>query len=250
MYRKEEIVYVDSPILYLRFGLTNDNVSVWLYNTSLSEDVYSLDRVHTLSISLFNNQFAIDDDKNALFFSPSIVGNYVRIAYYSEGDQNPFYASSNLHQFITKVLAWSGNRIIDGLYIHWTGCSNDISSKTIQAGSVIYNNQLYIYPGGTFDIKLHAPPTIRGTYRAYYLFVNEELLSDKLNRQTKIMSDIGILRSTVTHSSIDAAKLDVMSLYDSLYESEPLKVCFAFVLLTEENTYELWVEYPNDHRAL
>lgn len=250
MYKKEEIVIISSPVTYLRYTLTNNiNVKVYQYDNILQKDVLELQKVFSLSISLFNTQYAVDVDKSCIYIAPSLIGKHIRIEYYSEGAQNPFYASSNLHKFITQVLKWTSNRISEGLYLHWQKC-DPAYMRIINEGSVIYENRFIVYPGGVFDIRQQSPPTIKGTYKAYKIFINLEIIQSFMDKQTQMLSKIGILSSSVAHPSIDKAKLDVMTRYTTLYESEALVICYVYIMLREDYGYELYVEYPPEYRTL
>jgi hypothetical protein len=249
MYRKEEIVLVGSPIIYARYVLAHDNVTFFSYDYSLNQDILPMERVNTLSMSLFNNQFSVDEDKSAFFIAPSIVGTWVRMIYYTEGDQNPFYASSNLHKFITQVLKWTSSRISEGIYLYWEPC-DPVHKKLINEGSFVYENQFYVYHGGVFDIKMQAPPTLRNTYKCYYLFINQEILDSYLDRQSRMLSEIGILPSSTSHLTLDAAKLDVLTRYTNMYDSEPLEVAFVHIQLNDQLSYNVWIEYPTTSRTL
>jgi|GEM_PF-4203435 len=249
MYRKEDVILVTSPIQYLHYIITSDNVKVWEYDTTQNQELYELERVYTLSTSLFSNQFAIDVDRNGVYLSPTMNGKYIKVVYYSDGQINPFYASSNLHKFITNVLKWTGHRIVDGCFLHWTdgGC---VTSHRIKEGSFVYSNQYYIYAGEDLDIRNLAPPTIVGRFRGYYFFINDEIISNNLNHQTRTLTKMGYLHSSAMHDETGRAKLDVLALYDNLYSSEPLNVAFMYVYLTQSLDYEIWIEYPTEHRTL
>ncbi len=249
MYRKEEIVLISSPVTYLRYVLVNDNVDIWLYDYSLKTDLLKMERVNTLATSLFNTQYSVDEDKSSVYVAPSIIGKYVRMSYYTEGTQNPFYASSNLHKFITQVLNWTSNRISEGMYLYWDACDPDYMKK-INEGSFVYENLFYVYNGGVFDIRHHAPPTSRQRFKAYYLFINQEIIESYVDRQTQMLTQIGILSSTTSHDALDAAKLDVMARYTATYESTPLEVAFIYIQLMDSLQYNIWIEYPISTRTL
>lgn len=249
MYKKEEILLVDNPIIYLRYIIATSIIQVFLYDYSKHEDIQEMERISTLSISLFNNQYAIDLDKSSIYNAPSILGKYIRIIYYSEGEQNPFHASSNLHAFITQVLRWTSNRISEGIYLtrQVSDCDN---TRSIAPGSFVYENKFGVYPGEIFDIRLHAPPTVANKFKAYYLFINQEHIDGFLNRQDQMLTKIGVITSSTIHDAIDTAKLDVLTLYLSLYNSTPLEVALMYIKLTDTFAYDIWVEYPPTSRTL
>lgn len=249
MLKKEEVVLVSSPVTYLRYTLAHDNVTAFEHSYTLHEDIVEMERIHSLSISLFNSQFAVDTDLSAAFVAPSLVGKYVRFVYYTEGELNPFYASSNLHKFIEQVLKWTSNRIAEGLYLHWKAC-DPAYMRIINEGSFVYENRFIVYPGGKFDIRQHAPPTVKGTYKAYHMFVNQEIIDGYLDRQSQLLRQIGILSSSTQHSSIDAAKLDVMTKYTSMYKSSALTVCYVYIRLNQDFSYDIRIEYPTASRTL
>jgi hypothetical protein len=249
MFRKEEVVLVGSPIVYMRYIMAHDNVQMFLYNYSLKEDILEMERVNTLSSSLFNNQFAVDEDTSSTFVAPSTIGQWIRVVYYSEGKQNPFYASSNLHKFIEQVLRWTANRISEGIYLYWAPCDPPWK-RIINEGSFVYENQFYVYNGGLFDIRQHAPPTTKRRFKAYYLFINQEIISSYLDGQSQILSQIGILPSSTSHDTVDSAKLDVLTRYQNMYESEPLEVALIYIQLSDSLEYNVWIEYPPATRTL
>lgn len=249
MYRKEEIILVDSPVIYLRYILATSNVQAFLYDYTKHEDIQELQRVATLTISLFNTQFAVDEDKSSIYNAPAIVGQYVRIVYYSEGESNPFYASSNLHAFITQVLRWTANRVSEGIYLTTKEC-DCAHLRSIQPGSFVYENRFCVYPGDVFDIRLQSPPTIINKFKAYYLFINQEIVDTYLNQQEQILTKLGSITSSTMHDTTGAAKLDVLSLYDNMYETTPIEIAFVYIKLTETMSYDLWVEYPQKSRTL
>ena len=249
MYRKEEIILVDSPVMYLRYIIATNNIHAFLYDYSLQKDLQELERVATLTISLFNSQYAVDIDKSSFYNAPSIIGKYVRIVYYSEGEQNPFHAASNLHAFITQVLRWTSNRISEGIYL--TRQENECSNmRSIAPGSFVYENRFCIYPGEAFDIRMHSPPTVKDRFKAYYLFINQEHLDGFLSKQDQILTTIGVITSSTMHEEIGTAKLDVLALYQSMYNSTPIEVAFIYIKLTDTFAYDIWVEYPPKSRTL
>ena len=250
MKKKEELILISSPVTYLRYTLANANtVEAFQYDYTIQQDVLKLEKIYSISISLFNTQYSIDVDKSCLYIAPSLIGKYIRVVYYTEGEQNPFFASSNLHKFINQVLKWTANRIAEGLYLHWKKC-DPAYMRIINEGSLVYDNRFIVYPGGVFDIRQNAPPTIKGTFKAYQLFVNLEIIQSFLDRQTQMLSKPGILSSSVAHSSIDAAKLDVMNRYKTLYNSDAIVICYVYIMLRDDYGYELYIEYPPEYRTL
>jgi len=249
MYTKEEIVLIDSPVVYLRYILATNVVKAYIYDFSLKQDLQEMERVATLTISLFNSQFAVDEDKAAIYNAPSIVGKYVRFVYYSEGEQNPFYAASNLHVFINQVLKWTANRVSEGIYLTQQDCECTHLRK-IEPGSFVYENQFCVFPGESFDIRVQSPPTVKDKYKAYYLFINQEIISSFLNKQEQLLTKLGILTSSEMHDNIGSAKLDVLALYETTYNSSPIEIAFVYIRLNESFLYDLWVEYPIKSRTL
>jgi hypothetical protein len=250
MYRKEEIVLISSSVTYLKFVMCNDNVSIFTYDQTLRRDILQLSRVNTLSVTLFNDQFSVDDDHSAVFVSPTVVGQYARIVYYSEGLQNPYYASSNLYQFIEQVLRWTSNRIVDGLFLYWDDSLNDINEKLIRPGSFVYDGQFYAYKGGTFNIREQAPPMIRQTFKSYLLVINQEILESYLDVQGRMLTRVGVVSSATAHETSTESKADVDSVCENRYESQPLRVAYVHAYLTTSLTYETWIQYDNSFRSL
>ena len=249
MYKKEEIVLVSSPVIYLRYILAVSRVQAFLYDITTHADIQEMERVATLTISLFNNQFAIDEDKAAVFNAPSIIGKYVRFVYYSEGEENPFYASSNLHSFITQVLRWTSNRVSEGIYLTTKEC-DCAYLRNIEPGSFVYENRFCVYPGEIFDIRLKSPPTIKNQFKAYYLFINQEIVETFLDQQEQILTKLGCITSSTMHDDTGAAKLDVLALYQAMYNSTPVQIAFVYIKLTESFSYDIWIEYPSSSRTL
>jgi hypothetical protein len=250
MYRKEEIVLISSSVTYLRFVLANTNVTVFTYDQILRTDILPLARINTLSVSLFNNQYAIDEDHSAIFISPSIIGQYVRIIYYTNGTQNPFYASSNLHNFINQVLRWTSNRIVDGLFLYWDDAASDINEKNIRPGSFVYETQFYTYQGGTFNVRDYSPPMVMQTYKSYLLVINSDIISSYLDVQGRMLTRIGVVTSTTAHETATESKADVDSTAASRYDSQLLKVAYVHAYLTDQRKIEEWVDYPAEYRTL
>ena len=249
VYVKEEKVLIDSPVTYLKFILADDVVSIFEYDYTTQTDVQELERVYTLTISLFNNQFSVDIDKGAVYIAPSIIGKYVRIVYHSEGELNPFYASSNLHEFITQVLRWTSNRVAEGIYLTYHNC-DERYVRVIEPGSFVYEGQFGVFPGNIFDIRQHAPPTVKGQYKAYYMYINSSTIADYSNPQDQVLANISIIASSTMHDAIDSAKLDVQALYAEQNDSTAIEICYVYVLLLDSFEYDIWVEYPPESRTL
>jgi len=249
MYTKTEIVLISSPVTYLKYILASSIVKASLYDNALHQVIQSLERISTLTVSLFNTQFAIDEDKCAVYVAPSIIGQYVQFVYYSEGAENPFYASSNLNAFITQVLKWTSNRISEGIYLTGSECNCDYL-RTIQPGSFVYEDQFYVYHGESFDIRIQSPPTIVNQFKAYYLFINQEIIETYLNNQEKILNRLGVITSSAMHDDNGSAKLDVLALYDNMYNSTPLQVAFVYIMLSDAMSYDVWIDYPSGSRTL
>ena len=251
MYIKEEILLIEEPIAYLRYYAVHGTlIQIYLYDNIKKEDVYQLTRVYSLHSSLFDDQFAFDEDKSLLYFSPTSISTYIRVVYYTEGKQSSFYIGGNLDQFLTKMLAWSESRIIDGLFVYWLAHEEGNPIKHIKAGSFVYQGSFYAYPGGTFDIREQAPPTIKETFRSYLLFINQEWLSNYVYQQNKMLNQIGIIHSTATDHDMQVTLNDVNAAYDNLYESAALKIAYIHIYLMSSFDYEVWVDYPKDGRSI
>lgn len=251
MYRKEEIFIVTAPVHFLKYGVVADaNITIFTYNYSNQQDLTQLERVYTLSVSLFSNQFSLEDDRSAIYLSPSLIGSYIRVAYYSDGGQNPYYASSNLANFIEQVLRWTSNRIVDGLFLYSDCCGTDINKLKIQPGSFVYDGQYYTYKGGEFALREHAPPMIKLTYKSYLLYISQEILQSFLDKQMRLLNRVGIINSATAHESITDAKADVDAVFLNYNDSQPLSIAYIHAMLTDELTYLTWIEYPTNCRTL
>ena len=252
MYRKLQIETVDSAIIYLKYvvDITSD-ITVQVVNPANMQLEYELERVNTISTALKPNQFVVDGDTNSIILNYALEGKKIVIIYYTDGKINPFYASSNLHTFIAKVIKWTSNRIVDGLYIYWDyeDC-NDSPIKKIKEGSFVYNGLYHIYRGGVFDIRDWAPPTVVNMVRGYKFFINDEIIQSYLDNPTNMLTKLGILSSDEMYQQFDAAKLDVMNKYRRIYNSDPLTICYGYCVLNQNGGYDFWFEYPSEMRTL
>jgi hypothetical protein len=122
--------------------------------------------------------------------------------------------------------------------------------RTIQPGSFVYENRFCVFPGDVFDIRIQAPPTIKDKFKAYYLFINQEIVDSFLDKQISTLSKLGILTSSTIHDDAGSAKLDVSALYATAYNSTPVEVCFIYIKLTDTFAYDIWIEYPPKSRTL
>lgn len=251
MYRKLQIDTVQSSIIYLKYVVDmGSTVTVQLVDPITKQALYNLERVNSVTAAIRTDQFVVDEDINAIVINLANRGKTVLITYYTDGTQNPFYASSNLHTFISKVLKWTDNRLVDGLYLYWDDCDRSNPVKKIKEGSFVYDGSFYVYQGGIFDIRDYAPPTVIGYYRGYRIFINQEIIQSYLNTPASMLTQVGIITSSATHTAMDSAKLDVMTLYDSMYNSEPLDIAFVYIRLNDSREYDIWVEYPKEQRTL
>lgn len=251
MYLKEEIVFVDKPIIYLRYCMVAGTlIDVYLYDNVKKENIYRLDRIYSLHNSILESQFSIDEDKSMIYLAFSSSGIYIRVLYYTEGKDNVYYIGGNMDRFLVRMLQWSETRVVDGLFVYWTPEEEGQPIKHIKAGSFIYQGELYVYPGGVFDIRQQAPPTIKETFRSYLLFVNGEWLSNNVYRQSKVLNRIGIIHSDCTDNDVWVTLQDVNAKYDRLYNSEPLNIAHIHVYLMSNLDYEVWVEYPREARVI
>ena len=250
MYIQQEIVTASSIIIYLKYILATDAVTISTYNYTTQTDVTSLTRVNTLSATLFDGQFSVDDDKSAIYICATAIGSYLHITYYTNGIQNPYYASSNLNQFINQVLRWTSNRIVDGIFLLNTPGANDPNQKTIQPGSFVYNGQYYAYQGGIFNVRDYAPPMIKQTYKGYLLCICNEIIESWLDVQSQFLNRVGVVISSTSHSDMLSAKTDVDSVAATQYSSTIIEVAYVYAYLTKSLVYESWISYPNDFRSL
>ena len=256
MYRKFQIETIESSYIFLRYVVDpTATVTVQLINPATGLTEYTLSRT-SMSTALKPDQFAVDDEMSAVIVSLALRGKTALIFYYTDGTRNPYYAASNLHQFITKVLSWTENRIVDGLFLYWESCeSADDTGEVppvlkIKEGSFVYDGTYYTYSGELWDIRKYAPPTVKGHYRAYRLFINREVLDSRLNKQYSALTQIGVIHSKLTYEDIGQAKLDVDSVYEELYSSEPIDIAYMYVLLTDNRKFNVWIRYPKEARTL
>lgn len=253
MYRKTQIELIESSIIYLKYIVEMGyQIDVQIVNPDTLEWEYSLERVNSVTAALRTDQFSVDDDAGAIVLNMALMGKKAIIIYYTEGKINPFYASSNLHTFIAKVLKWSENRIIDGCYIHWDyiSCGDDSPQKKIKEGSFVYDGRYYVYKGGYFDIRNYAPPTVIDNYRAYKFFINAEIISSYVDNRQSLLQQIGIIHSDSIYPTINEAKADLMGVYKNQYNSISLDICNMFIKLNSAREYDIWISYPSENRTL
>lgn len=250
MEKKEEIIKVTSPVEYLKFLLdSNLKVEIFFYDPIKKEEIDSLIRIETLSVSLFQNQFSVDTNKSCLFFSSETIGKYVKIKYYSEGQLNPFYTASNLHVFIEKVLKWTSNRIIDGLFFY-SYLTDDNKLLRFKEGSFTYNNNFYVFGGDTFRLSDNAPPTTIGEIKGYLFFFNKEIVESFTEKATSQIFKTGMLISSSGLKKMEEVTLDLKKKYGSKYSSQILEIAKIYVSLNSERKYNIWTHYDRDSRSL
>jgi hypothetical protein len=251
MYRKDKIRYISDSVVFLRYIVSPDaDVHVYLYDNVNKRDLYQLSRTYTLSISLFVDQFSLDEDKSMIYLSPDIIGQHIRVEYYTEGMENPFFYGSSLNRFVSNMLRWMDTRIIDGLYVYWRDYEEGYPIKRIRSGSFVYDGTFYTFPGGNFDIRRNAPPSIKGRFRSYLLFINDEILKSYVFYQNMMLNKVGVIHSSSVNSDMSITKEDVDSVYSSRYYSSPLKIAYIHVYLTDTMDYEIWIEYPSESRSM
>jgi len=252
VFTKEEIVQLKSPTYYLIYqSIVGSDIDVFLYDTVKEENIYKFEQTYSLHNSIVSNQFGMDYTKSMLYFSLNYLKNaYVRIVYKSEGSKNQFYQGGNLSKIADSMTEWSINRIIDGMFIYWSANEEGGTRKRIQPGSFVYNGKFYVYPGGIFDIRMESPPTIKNTFKSYLFFINSEWISGYVYSQNKMLNRIGIIHSNVSHSDMEVTLNNVNSKYDTLYETQPLKVAYVHLYLMDSMDYEIWIEYPKESRGI
>jgi len=252
MYRKLQIVEITSSIIFLKYVVDLGSIiTVSEVDPITHELIYNYERVNTVTAAMRTDQFTVDEDLSAVVVSLANKGKTIAITYYTDGTQNPYYASSNLNLFIEKVLSWTDNRICDGLYVYWNQYRpEDEYVKHIKPGSFIYDGNFYVYGGEDFNIRDYAPPTRIGYCRCYKMFINNEILESYVDMQVKLLTRIGIITSSDMYAKFDEAKLDTMGTYDNMYQSQPLDICYMYVVLNEERDYDIWIEYPQGARTL
>jgi len=250
MERVSQVIKVDAPVVYLRYALALDTmVSAWVYDVTTQADLYPLERVPMLNMTLVGNQFAVDDERSAIFLPAELVGSYIRVQYYTEGQINPFYVTSDLYTFVSKVIKWTSNRIVDGFFFYREQCDEESSLYRLAPGSFVYEGRFYAFAGQLFRIGDYAPPTLVGQVRAYVFYIDQDVLDSHLDRQLKLLMEVGILRSAV-YESFDEAKLDVMSQLEDVSDVHKIVVAYAYVTMNESRSYDMWIEYVDDDRTL
>ena len=248
MYRKNEILYLSSFSQFAQFTIDSLDVHAWLYDNIRRKETYELQYVATPSTLLFDNQFSVDFDKNQFFFAQNLLKNYIKVQYYSYGDMNPFYATSNISLFIEKVLARAHNNITSGIYLYQTEYDPEYIWR-IENGSFTYNGEFFVYKGQTLNFKELAPPTLENYCRCYSFFINEEIVESYTNNQINTLTKLGMIKSEM-YQDLGKAKLDTKIQYDNLYKTEPLIVAYVYLLIDQKTkNYEFWIEYVPNNRS-
>jgi hypothetical protein len=249
MYLTRETVLLNSPsYICLQTIEPYAEISVYGWDNVENKILFKYEQVSGLYNSLYINQFSVDVEKGIFYFNPSNINTYVRIEYYTSGDQNPFHISSNLMSYVTRIIQWSNSRIVDGLYFY-KGEFDSQEVFRLKGGSILYNGSLYVCKDLIMDFKDLASPTINNVFRCYYFFINEEILSNYLDEQTLILNSVGEIHSQMLYDTMRDAKNDVDKLYNDKYFSDPLGIAYVYLRITGRN-YNFWINYVNDSRVL
>lgn len=249
MYQQIEIVTLDSSIYYSKKVIENGTVLVVeTYDTANDKVILTLEKISGTFNSLYATQYSVDVDKGLFYMSPMNTGSTIRITYYTEGEINPFYVSSNISVFTKKMLTWSENRICDGLYLYRSD-TDENRTWHFKGGSFILEGLLYVVIDHFLDIRYMSPPTISNKYSAYYFYVNRDVVVDSLDNKTKILNKVGMLQSSSLYAKMSEAKTDVLGKYASTHTVDALPICFLYVMQSN-NMYQYWVEYPSSGRVI
>ena len=245
MYRKSEIIHLDTFTYYTKYTIDYPTVKAWLYDNVKREDKYELEFIPTPSTLLFDNQYSVDLDKNQLFFSQNLIGSYVRVEYYTSGKLNPFYISTDISRFISEIFLRAQNNITSGLYFYQTEYDPEHIWR-LSHGACMYNGEFIVAKELVFNFKELSPPTLQNYCRCYYFFINEEIIESHLFNQTNTLQKVGMIKSEM-YDSFDKAKLDTKVRYDHTYNSEPLNIAWIYLMVNQtDGNYEFWIEYdPN-----
>ena len=251
MYQHTETITLSSSIIYTIYQMSfASDVFINVVNANTFAVEYSLERIGGRYNSLFQTQFAVDNEKGLIYFSPSAVGLTIKITYYTDGKVNPFHASENLFQTVTRIITWSNKRILDGLYIYIYD-EDPEHIKRVARGSIVYNDNIYVSKENILNFNELSPPRMTNVYRGYLLFINDTILDDELDINTKIINNIGRLTSTGVHDSTLAAKNDLLNKYHTLYPNFPiLTIAYMYQKIVVGNSREFIVDYDHESRVL
>jgi len=242
MFRKSEIVRVETITYYTKYTIDYPDVKVWVYDPVKRQDIYQLEFIPTPSTLLFDNQFAVDLDKNQIFFAQNLIDKYVRIEYYTRGDLNPFYIATDITKFIAEIFKRAQNNISSGLYFYQTEYDPEHIWR-LSHGAFTYNGEFIVSKELVLNFKELSPPTLQNYCRCYYFFINEEIIESYLFNQTNTLQKVGMIKSEM-YENFDKAKLDTLTRYDSTYKSDPLVIGWMYLVVEQKTgNYEFWVEY-------
>jgi len=248
MYRKSEVVYLDTFTYYTKYTIDYPQINAWLYDNVKRKDILPLNFISTPSTLLFDNQYSVDLDKNQLFFAQNLVGKYVRIEYYTQGTLNPFYIATDISRFISEIFLRSQNNISSGLYFYQTEYDPEYIWR-LSHGSVMYNGEFIVTKELTLNFKELSPPTLENYCRCYYFFINKEIIQSYLFNQTNTLQKVGMIKSEM-YDSFDKAKLDTKVKYEHTYKSDPLNIGWIYLMVNQKsNNYEFWIEYDQTIRG-
>jgi len=250
MYLKKELIdNLSSPVYFTKYTIDGVNVRAWLYDSIKGEKVYELTKVPNITINLKENQFSVDWKNNRIYFAPNLIGTSIYLEYYSFGEINPFYETSNILKFVKQVLNWTNFKINSGLYFYKYPNDTD-NIWRLASGSIIYNSNLYVVNEIIYDFRDYAPPTQPDMYKCYYFYINQDVLDSYQDKQTKTLNKVGLIISDM-FEDIGTAKLNVLSKYQNIHKEPQEVIDIAFMYITlSGNHFEYWIEYPKEFRTL
>jgi hypothetical protein len=251
MYRISEVFTLDTFVKFAKYIIDGKDVKAWVYDKAKEQDLYLINYIPTIGTLLFQNNFTVDFDKSAFYFSQDLIGKTVRVEYYTMNKSvlNPFYVATDTSKLISSILMKSSTSIRNGIYFYQREYDPEYIWK-IASGSFMYNGRFLVYRGETLNFKELSPPTLQNFCRCYYFFINEEIIESYTNRQISTLTKLGMLKSEM-YDTFDKAKLDVLSRYSALYKSEPINVGFIYLVVEQKTSnYEFWVEYDEKYRGI
>lgn len=250
MHLYTETITLKSSILYTIYQMSfASDVTIDILNPETFEVDYHLDRIGGRYNSLYQTQFAVDNEKGLIFFSSSSVGCIAKITYDTTGEINPFHASENLFSTIARILTWSNKRICDGLYIY--SYPDDLDYiKRLERGSFIYNGYVYVCNERVLNFTELSPPRMKNLYRGYYVYINDATMYENLDKKTKSLTGASVLVSSGIHENTLQAKYDVLARYDAMYTSPALSVAYMYQSIRSDNTREIIIDYISESRVL
>ena len=253
MYLETENTILTNTIYYTNnIIVSSEPITVYKIDTVADERIELSRNTAPVSgnISLFENQYTVNEESGILYFPLNLVGQSIEIRYFTEGNINPFKTTGNIGNFIERFISWGNNRIIDGLFLY-QNVYDKSHNRHIKRGSFVINGNYYIVNDITLNFRNHGVPSVRGRYNCVYFFINPTIVEDYLSENNKELVNVGILTSSTHHETQNEARTDVIARYTTTYGNiNTLRIAFVYVLVDDDNNILYWTEYPKDSRLV